>query len=169
METSTKNSNTVNGKDDWESTPAQTIQGEAVYSGDKVINAYLKGVEDQKKEHKETQSTDEKIIIEKLVVNLNTAKQLCEKLSKLLLEKRIKFSTVFLKVKTITEFEAILIVPEKDFISDSFKSIYDLFVKNKQTTDNDTFDFSFNFMPHSKHINREKLSSDGYTLRYAHQ
>ncbi len=166
METLAENYSAVNGNSDWESMPGKTVEGENVFSADKLINAYLKGREDEKKRFEGHLDTDNKILIEKFIQNLNLAQKFCEELTISLIEKQVTFYRVWLRVKTKTEFESIFVVSEDDFVSEDFNGIYDLFIEKEQSINSDTFDFSFSFMPDSKNINEEKLSADGFTFRY---
>lgn len=152
-----------NHNDKWELSPSYSdIAGEPLYSSDTLIDAYLQGKKDQRDDYA-------KILTEKLEANLNNAKHICEEMVKTVLEKKVKFEYVLLKVKDLTEFETVFVVAEDDFISDSFKGIYELFIKKKREVNGDTFHFSFNIMPYSANISKEKLNSDGFILRYDRQ
>lgn len=105
--------------------------------------------------------------MEKLVKNFEQAKHISSEFHKLLWEKGIKCRYVLLRAITIIEFESIFVVPESDYISPAFIDIYRLSIEEKKQVRTETFHFSFVFMPDTKHINQEKLVSDGFILRYA--
>lgn len=104
--------------------------------------------------------------MEKLVKNFEQAKHISSGFYKLLWERDIKCKYVLLRAISIIEFESVFVVPKSDYISPAFIDIYRLSIEEKKKARTETFHFSFVFMPDSKHINREKLVSDGFILRY---
>lgn len=144
---------------DWKLQPTSEKGEKESYSADTVINAYLRGREDENIEN-------QKILSEKFNENLDKAMALSSTFSNTLSGKNIKCKLVLLRPETITEFESIFIIDEKDYISPQFEEIYRLAISEKTKINSDTFHFSYIFIPYSESLNRDKLSSDGYVLEY---
>lgn len=140
----------------WE-TPAP----KKVYSDNDVINAYIKGRADG-------MIQQQIILLEKFKNNLEKAKTIAGKFYNELNE---KFNCLYLKLKAtdITEFEALVVIDEADFIKDNFKNAYQEARKLKKEVNETTFNLSFSFMPFSKNIDDNALLIDGYFLQYANK
>ncbi len=157
IETSSTAGNIIDG--DWELQTTEEQKKRELFSADAVVNAYLQGRKDQNIEN-------EIILTEKLNENLDKAMKLSASFSDILKHKNIKYMHVLLRPKQITEFESIFIIDKKDYISPGFEEIYKLAISEKAKANNDTFHFSYTFIPYAESLNRNKLSSDGYVLEY---
>lgn len=150
----------VTANTDWTLKPLVEEKTKKWYSADEMINAYFKGRKDQKDE-------GEKILYEKFEKNLQQAKEITVSFFTLILTGyKIKCSFAKLRANRITDFDAIIVVKQSDFISSEFKKIYALARKRKEEVNTDTFQISFTFMPETKNIDENKLLSDGFILRY---
>ncbi len=141
--------------EDWEIQTTTEQRERESFSADDVINAYLRG-------KKAMNALNDRILNE----NLNKAMELTSSFSDILKEKNIKCKLTLLKPKQITEFESIFVIAEEDYISSEFEEIYRLTISEKTRVNNDTFHFSYIFIPDSENLNREKLSSNGYVFEY---
>ncbi len=141
--------------EDWEIQTTTEQRERESFSADDVINAYLRG-------KKAMNALNDRILNE----NLNKAMELTSSFSDILKEKNIKCKLTLLKPKQITEFESIFVIAEEDYISSQFEEIYRLTISEKTRVNNDTFHFSYIFIPDSENLNREKLSSNGYVFEY---
>ncbi len=158
MTTSSKKG--VSTNTDWILKPRVEEKTKKWYSADEMIDAYFKGRKDQKDE-------SEKILYEKFEKNLQQAKEITADFFALIMaEHKIKCKFAKLRANRITDFDAIIVVSQSDFISDEFKKIYSLARKKKEEVNTNTFQISFTFMPETKNIDENKLLSDGFILRY---
>jgi|ETNmetMinimDraft_35_1059890.scaffolds.fasta_scaffold129100_1 hypothetical protein len=141
--------------DDWEvQTTTEQMQSN-LFSADVVINAYFQGKKAQ-------DALNDRILTE----NLDKAMTLSSGFSEKLKEKNIKCKLTLLKPKQITEFESLFVIDEEDYISAEFDEAYRLTISEKEIVNNETFHFSYIFIPDSEDLNREKLTSNGYVFEY---
>ncbi|MBD3330272.1 hypothetical protein GF354_01945 [Candidatus Peregrinibacteria bacterium] len=129
------------------------------FSADDLIDAYFRGREDEVADR-------EKILMEKLVANLDKAKEISEDFFKYLIEKKYSCKYLKLRATDVTHFDAIFVIEQKDYIKESFKRVYAKSRKVKENINGDTFCYSFSFMPFSKYISEDEFLSDGYFLDY---
>lgn len=132
---------------------------DSAYTGDDLIDAYLKGKEDGKNDVY-------KVLFNQLKNNISQATTVAEVLYQHSLEQKIPLKTIHIKADSIARFEALFIVQEDDFISDKFRSIYTYARGLKNKFDSENFYISFSFMPNSKNLNEKCLASDGFFLKY---
>ena len=129
------------------------------YTYDDLIDAYLKGKEEQKNQ-------TQKVLIEKLERNVKEAKRIVEKITDEIISKGFKPFKSYLRIKDIFKFDAIFDISLQDFTSDSFEEIYTYSRKIKKEVSNDTFNINFTFMPHTEDLNEKRIVCDGFILVY---
>lgn len=106
-------------------------------------------------------------IEKKLLDKQGLAKEVCEKIyHSLNAEKGIKCKKVYLRTNSLISFEAIVVIPEKAFLSDYFNKAYEISFKIAQSYQKSDFNFDFNFMPSNRRINATSLLIDGFNLSY---
>lgn len=127
------------------------------YTYDDLIDAYLKGKEEQK---------NQKVLIEKLEKNLRTAKSIVENITDEIISKDFKTFKSYLRIKDIFKFDAIFDIFLQDFTSDSFEEIYTYSRKIKKEVNTDTFNINFTFMPHTEDFNEKRIVCGGFILVY---
>ena len=129
------------------------------YTQDDVIDAYLKGKEEQK-------ILTEKVLIEKLDSNLNQAKNLVEQITEKIINDGFTVFKSYLLLKDIFKFDAIIDVELSDYISDEFDKIYKYSRDVKNEVNGNTFYISFSFMPHTDELNENTIACDGFLFTY---
>ncbi|HUN02250.1 MAG TPA: hypothetical protein PLS00_05300 [Niabella sp.] len=139
--------------------PQNWIKEESVYTGDHLIDAYLKGKQDGKDEMI-------KILTRQFKDNIDIATSISEKLYAEAAKKKINFKTIHLKADGITKFSALFIAKKGDFLSDKFRDIFVSARKLKNEVESDSFYISFSFMPDSKDVNEKCINADGFFLKY---
>ena len=139
--------------------PQNWKKEESVYTGDHLIDAYLKGKQDGKDEIIE-------ILTKQLKHNIDIATSVSEKLYSDAAKKKIRFKSIHLKADSITKFSALFVTKKEDFISDKFRDIFIIARKLKNEVENDSFYISFSFIPDSKDLNEKSLNADGFFLKY---
>jgi hypothetical protein len=101
------------------------------------------------------------------LAKLGIAKEVSEKIyHSLNAQKNIKCKRVYLRPNSLISYEAIIVIPEKAYLSDAFSKAYEIafeVAKGYQKTD---FNFDFNFMPSTRHINATALLADGFNLSF---
>lgn len=139
--------------------PKNWERDESVFTGDHLIDAYLKGKQDGKNEMT-------KILTRQFKENIKIATAISEKLYSEAAKKDINFKTIHLKAEGITRFSALFIAKKKDFLSDKFRDIFVSARKLKNEVESDSFYISFSFMPDSKDLNEKHINADGFFLKY---
>lgn len=139
--------------------PQNWKKEESVYTGDHLIDAYLKGKQDGKDEMI-------KILTKQFKDNIGIATSISEKLYSEAAKKKIDFKTIHLKADGLTSFSALFIVKKDDFLSDKFRSIFVSARKLKNEVESDSFYISFSFVPDSEDLNEKCISADGFFLKY---
>lgn len=146
---------------DWKTVaPVTEEKAETIFSADDVINAFFLGKKKQEDQQK-------KILSEKFINNLKKAQDIGKEIFKFISSKNIKVEELRLRPKSLTDFYLLYIVQKEKYLSSSFSNIYKKSINEKSKHNSDTFNIDFNFLPHNSKINKEKLVSDGYFLRYA--
>lgn len=139
--------------------PENWKKQDSAFTGDDLIDAYLKGKEDGKNDVYN-------ILFTQLKNNITKATTISEKVYQHSLGENIPFKTIHIKADSITRFEALFICMEKDFIADQFRNIYTYARKLKNECESENFYISFSFTPNSPHLNEKCLASDGFFLKY---
>ena len=139
--------------------PQNWKKEESVYTGDHLIDAYLKGKQDGKDEMI-------KILTKQFKDNVDIATSISEKLFSEAAKKKINFKTIHLKADGITKFSALFIAKKSDFLADKFRDVFVSARKLKNEVESDSFYISFSFMPDSKDLNEKCINADGFFLKY---
>lgn len=139
--------------------PSNWKQEESVYTGDNLIDAYLKGKQD---------GTDElkKILNKQFKNNIDHATKVSEKLLAEAALNNINLKAIHLKAEGITKFSALFVAEKDDFLSDKFREILISSRKLKKEVESDSFYMSFSFVPNTKELNEKAIYADGYFLKY---
>jgi hypothetical protein len=146
-ETSNKKTETTNKAEKW-------------YSEDDLNNEIIEAYKNFEKKLREE-------IIKSLNEKLSVAKTICENIYHALNEaKDIKCKKIYLRTNSLISFEAIIVIPEKPYLSDAFTKAYEIAFEQTQGHQRNDFSFDFNFMPSTRHINASVLISDGFQLSF---
>lgn len=139
--------------------PENWKKEEFFFTGDHLIDAYLKGKQDGKDEMR-------KILTNQFKDNLEIATSISEKLYSDAKRKNINLKSIHLKADSITKFSALFVAKKDDFISDKFRDVFISARKRKNEVESDSFYISFSFMPESKDLNEKSINADGFFLKY---
>lgn len=139
--------------------PKNWAKSEDVFTGDDVIDAYLRGKEVGQNEHY-------RILSKQLEENINKAAELAENLFEEISKKGIHPIEIHLKAEDITKYKALVIVSKDDFIADNFRQVYTISRKIKNESESDNFYINFSFTPSSIHLNEQSLIFDGFFMKY---
>ncbi len=139
--------------------PENWIKKSSVYTGDQLIDAYLKGKQDGKDEMV-------KILSKQFKNNIEIATSISEKLYSEARQKKIFFKTIHLKADGITKFSALFVSKKADYISEKFRDIFISARNLRDEVESDSFYITFSFIPDSKDLSDKSLNADGFFLRY---
>ncbi len=130
------------------------------YSSDDLINAYLKGKDDQR-------GAEERILMKALSDNVNKSTTVIENFAKQIKESfGVTVKGINLKIQRISYLEFLFVVDSSSYLSDDFKKVYDLSKEIKAEHNSDTLCITLTFMPDKKSIDMDAIHSDGYILEY---
>jgi len=144
-------------------TPENWEKSVNVYSGDDLIDAYIRGREKGREDGK---SEAFQVLFSQFTNNMEQAKAESEKLYSIALKSGVKFQSIHIKADSITKFSVLFIADKNDFISDNFRSIYIYARQVKKEAEKENFYISFSFMPSIENLNENCLTSDGYFMKY---
>lgn len=152
-------SNLTSNKTQEQSPISHWKKSEGTFSADAVIDAYLNGVEVGKNKHT-------KILIDELKANLGESSSAVEEMIEEGNKLKIHVHDVFLKADAITNFTALFIIREEDFVSETSLEIFAIARKIKSGHIREGYYISFLFMPYSLNLKESYLISDGYSWKY---
>lgn len=134
-------------------------QNSDTYTGDDLIDAFIRGKQAGRDEQK-------KILLERIKENVTKAALLSEELFKRAIAENINLYQIHLKADNISSYTALFIADNSDFLSDNFRKVYTVARELKNKADTDTFYISFSFTPKSKHLSEDCLAADGFFMTY---
>lgn len=105
----------------------------------------------------------QEIVANEFEKNRKLAAELTSRIEAKLESVDMKFAAAHLKVHDPSALEVLILVREKDILSDKMLEIYS-FVDELEEENEDVVEF--NFVNKSTHFNQELLISDGFTYRY---
>jgi hypothetical protein len=144
---------------DWQTEPIIKNRKEKIYSADSMINAYFKGKEDEKNKQRQ-------ILENEFSINLRKVQSLCVNFFYYLIKEKISCQRIYLRALSLNYFDAIFLIEKNDFMSPDFMKVNKNAVKEEKQIVKENFDFEFIFMPLTKHLNKQRLLTDGYILTY---
>jgi len=142
----------------WEFTSSE----DKLFSTDHIIDAYLKG----KNEGLEQQ---ERLIIEKLISNIDKSGKHTTQVINHLLKKGLNPTAAFLKINSWDNFETLIIISEKDFLSTKMLKVYEYISKLESKVSEDMYYLQISFHSKDENIDEESIRSDGYILKHKMQ
>lgn len=99
--------------------------------------------------------------------NINKAKKFGEEFFKSL---KSDFKThcdiVYLRTDGMKDFKLLFLIKPEDYLSSEFNKVYEKSIIEKNKINNDSFHISLMFIPEVESLDRNKISSDGYTTYY---
>jgi len=141
---------------DWILSPLETGVAKS-YSADELINAYLIGKEDQR-------DAQRRALNEAAKVHISSSKRRCEDLFTALKQEGFGIKTIFLRIPSLDESQALILVEEADLLGDRGDRCYEL--AESCFGEDSIFNFDYCFLSESDQTNIDAISSNGYTLRY---
>ncbi len=133
---------------------------EKYYTSDDLINAYLKGKEEQK-------NSGNKELSETLDKNFKKAQKIVESLNKKIIDLKFDIYEAYLRIIDINRFDTIFAIKQDDYLLDEFDSVYDLSRNLEKKNNKNGFYIDIIFMPYTKNLNKDSLISNTYYFTYA--
>src|SRR5690606_38754144 len=99
--------------------------------------------------------------------NLRIVTTACESIYHFILNKKINAKCVKLRIDSLTQYNAIVLVSKDDYISERFADIYKEALKIRNEIRANNIHLMFNFIPLTKNLSEDLITLDGYDLTYA--
>lgn len=129
--------------------------GEKLYSADAVIDAYLKGQQDQLEQA-------QKVIAHQFERNVRKANTHTLKLIDFLQSENLSPISAYLRTKSFDTMEVLITMSEEDFLSEKITNVYDHASSIEQGVSDDLYNITFHFTYQGDDFNHALLKSDGY-------
>lgn len=140
---------------DWEF----TSPSERLYTSDHVIDAYLTG-------KKEGLEQNDRLIIEKLIANVNLSGEHTNELFTYLKSINIKPVDAYLRINSWDDFSLMLILSEIDFLSKKIDQVYNYISSFEERIGSDFYNLSLSILDVDGDVDTKCLKSDGYSLKH---
>lgn len=131
---------------------------EGFFTGDQVIDAYLKGKRDGLKTYR-------KAMLNNLDKNVNECAKHTYAVIEHLKEKKMGQTSAFLKIDSWNNFHVLIGVKETDFLNPDFLKVYDYVSALEEEISTDTLKVDFSFLDFVDEINEKRIGSDGFVLK----
>lgn len=139
--------------------PEKWEKNAEAFTGNELIDAYLKGKEAGKNEEK-------KNVRKILHNNIHWVTEVSEKLFKKIAQQNIKLHSIHLKADTVSDYTVLFVADLDDYVSDKFQSAYFLANELKNEVRKDNVDIYFSFTHNSPNPRYDSLVADGFFLKY---
>lgn len=131
---------------------------EGFFTGDQVIDAYLKGKVDGLKNYKKT-----------MLINLNKNVNECARYTRIVIghlkERNMEQTSAFLKIDSWNTFRVMIGVKEVDFLNPDFLKVYDYVSALEDKISSETLKVDFSFLDFTDEINEKRLGAAGFLLK----
>jgi hypothetical protein len=129
------------------------------YNDDDMINAFLQGKIYERKEQ-------QKILYKTFKSNFEKVTKSCENILEYIRELSIEAQSINLKIDSITNFDAIVLVSKKDYMSSKFSEVYSEAIRIRKNLSESDIHLFFNFMAITENLSVDLMALDGYNLTY---
>jgi hypothetical protein len=136
-----------------------TSPKDKLFSSDHVIDAYLKGKNDGLEQQ-------QRLIIEKLVSNINKAGKNTTDILSFLKKKKLSPISAYLRINSWDDFSILVILPQKEFLDKKMLSVYDYISELENKVDEDMYHIQVSVCDTEDNIDENYVRSDGFALKY---
>jgi hypothetical protein len=136
-----------------------TSPKEKLFSSDHVIEAYLKGKQ-------EGLEQAQKLMLNKLVQNINNSGSFTQQIISFLKENNLKPSSAFLKINSWDDFKILITLPEDDFVNEKILTAYDFISQFEDKVNEDLFHLEVSMTDVNDNFDEKCLKSDGFILKH---
>jgi hypothetical protein len=138
----------------WELTPDK----DKLFSSDHVVDAYMKGRE-------EGLEQSQKLIVDKLISNINKAGKHARNAVTFLSKNKIEYKDAYLKVESWDDLTIMIVLPEREFLSDKMLKVYNYVSSLEDKVSEDLYHLQFDICDTSGQIDEDCLNSDGFVFK----
>lgn len=136
-----------------------TSPKDKLFSSDHVIDAYLKGKNDGLEQQ-------QRLIIEKLVSNINKAGKHTTDILSFLKKKKLNPISAYLRINSWDDFSILVILPQEEFLDKKMLSVYDYISELENKVDEDMYHIQVSVCDTEDNIDENYVRSDGFALKH---
>jgi hypothetical protein len=136
-----------------------TSPKDKLFSSDHVIDAYLKGKNDGLEQQ-------QRLIIEKLVSNINKAGKDTTDILSFLKKKKLNPISAYLRINSWDDFSILVILPQEEFLDKKMLSVYDYISELENKVDEDMYHIQVSVCDTEDNIDENYVRSDGFALKH---
>lgn len=143
-------------------TPANwelTSPKDKLYSGDPIIDAYLKGKSDGL-EHAQ------RLIIEKLTVNINKSGKYTTAILAFLKKRKLNPISAYLRINSWDDFSILIVLPQEEFLDKKMMTVYDYISELETNVCEEMYHIQVSICDTEEGIDENYVRSDGFALKY---
>lgn len=140
---------------DWELTSPK----DKLFSSDHVIDAYLKGKNDGLEQQ-------QRLIIEKLVSNINKAGKHTTSILSFLRKKKLNPISAYLRLNSWDDFSILIILPQDEFLDKRILSVYNYISELENEVDEEMYHIHVSVCDTEDKIDENYIRSDGFALKH---
>jgi hypothetical protein len=136
-----------------------TSPKDKLFSSDHVIDAYLKGKNDGLEQQ-------QRLIIEKLVSNINKAGKNTSDILSFLRKKKLNPISAYLRINSWDDFSVLIILPQDEFLDKKMISVYNYISELENKVDEEMYHIQVSFCDTEDNIDENYVRSDGFALKH---
>jgi len=136
-----------------------TSPKDKLFSSDHVIDAYLKGKNDGLEQQ-------QRLIIEKLVSNINKAGKDTTNILSFLKKKKLNPISAYLRINSWDDFSILVILPQEEFLGKKILIVYDYISELENKVDEDMYHIQVSLCDSADNIDENYIRSDGFALKH---
>ncbi len=136
-----------------------TSPSEKLFSSDHVIDAYMKG---QKSGLEQAQ----RLILEKLVSNINKASNNTTTIIDFIRKKSFNPIAAYLKINSFDDFAVLIVLPQLEFIDKKIFSVYDFISVLENKEKEELYQIQISICDTEDNIDENYVVSEGFNLKH---
>jgi hypothetical protein len=136
-----------------------TSPKDKLFSSDHVIDAYFKGKNDGLEQQ-------QRLIIEKLVSNINKAGKHTTDILFFLKKKKLNPISAYLRINSWDDFSILVILPQEEFLDKKMLNVYDYISELENKVDEDMYHIQVSVCDTEDNIDENYVRSDGFALKH---
>jgi hypothetical protein len=136
-----------------------TSPKDKLFSSDHVIDAYLKGKNDGLEQQ-------QRLIIEKLISNINKAGKNTSNILSFLRKKKLNPISAYLRINSWDDFSILITLPQVEFLDKKMLNVYDYISELESKVDENMYHIQVSVCDTEDNIDENYVRSDGFALKH---
>jgi uncharacterized FlaG/YvyC family protein len=135
-----------------------TVTKDKFYTCDEVIDAYIQG-------KKEGLEQIQKVALEKMIENIKKSGEFTTELLNFFHKEKFNPVSAYLKIISWNLYNVLITIPEEEYLSDRFLSIYEYISQFEEKNKNDFYKLEITITD-TNNLNNKNIISDGYIFKH---